>query len=127
MRIFTAWLGRTVRFICDHPSRLQRLSIIGAGMIMWPTMVGFALVVWLGYSRTAELQAQSLNFMGLALLSSMALWGLVVVATLGIIKGLSVTGPGGVGVSIQTTADDPDVDPSFTTTEQDHDRPRRRS
>nr|WP_313522021.1 hypothetical protein [Brevundimonas diminuta] len=115
MRIFTAWLGRTVRFICDHPSRLQRLSIIGAGMIMWPTMVGFALVVWLGYGP--EHGAQSLNFMGLALLASMALWGLVVVATLGIIKGLSVTGPGGVGVSIQTIADDPDVDPTTTRTD----------
>lgn len=127
MARFFAWARRTLDTLCERPDHLQRLSIIGAGVIMWPTLIGFALVVWLGYSRTAELQAQSLNFMGLALLSSMALWGLVVVATLGIIKGLSVTGPGGVGVSIQTTADDPDVDPSFTTTEQDHDRPRRRS
>lgn len=111
MKRFFGWARRTLDTLCERPDHLQRLSIIGAGVIMWPTLIGFALVVWLGYSRTAELQAQSLNFMGLALLSSMALWGLVVVATLGIIKGLSVTGPGGVGVSIQTTADDPDVDP----------------
>lgn len=115
MRAFTAWLGRTVRYICDHPTHLQRLSIIGAGVIMWPTMVGFALVVWLGYARTPELQSQSLNFMGLALLGSMALWALVVIAVLGIVKGLSVTGPGGVGLSLTTiVADDPDVGPDTT-------------
>src|SRR5690606_34126613 len=112
MRAFTAWLGRTVRFICDHPAHLQRLSIIGAGFVMWPTMIGFTLIVWLGYARTPELHAQSLHFMGLALLAGMALWGVVVIAPLGIIKGLSVTGPGGVGVRLTTTADDPDVDPS---------------
>lgn len=112
MRAFTAWLGRTVRHLCDHPAHLQRLSIIGAGVIMWPTLIGFAMVVWLGYSRTPELQSQSLNFMGLALLGSMALWALVVIAVLGIIKGVSLTGPGGVGLSLTTIADDPDVDPS---------------
>lgn len=82
-------------------------------------MIGFALVVWLGYGRTPELQAQSLNFMGMGLLACLALWGLVVVATLGIVKGLSVNGPGGVGVSITTTADDPDVDPSSTRVDVD--------
>lgn len=121
-----AWLSRAVRHICDHPAHLQRLSIIGAGAIMWPTMVGLILIVWLGYSRTPELQAQSLNFLGLALLSSMALWGLVVVATLGIVKGLRVAGPGGVGVSIQTTADDPDMDPTTPRgSDDDRDRDRR--
>ncbi len=127
MRAFAAWLGRTVRHICDHPAHLQRLSIIGAGVIMWPTMVGFTLIVWLGYARTPELQSQSLNFMGMALLSSMALWGLVVVATLGIIKGVSVSGPGGVGLSLTTIADDPDIGPT-TISDQDppHDHPRRR-
>lgn len=114
MRKFTDWLGRVVRHVCDHPAHLQRLSIIGAGVVMYPTLIGFALIVWRGFARTPELQSQSLNFMGMALLSSMALWGLVVIATLGIIKGFSVSGPGGVGVSITTTADDPDVAPATT-------------
>lgn len=109
-----AWLSRVVRHLCDHPAHLQRLSIIGAGVVMYPTVLAFALVVWLGYARTPELQAQSLNFMGAALLSSMALWGLVVVAILGIVKGVRVAGPGGVSVAVTTTADDPDVDPSTT-------------
>lgn len=117
MRRFFGWTRRTLDGLCERPDHLQRLSIIGAGVIMWPTLVGFALVVWLGYGP--EHGAQSLNFMGLALLASMALWGLVVVATLGIIKGISVTGPGGVGVSLTTIADDPDVGPA-TTSAQDH-------
>lgn len=111
---FFAWLEPVVRNICDHPSHMQRLSIIGAGMVMYPTVLAFALVVWLGYGRTAELQAQSLNFMGAALLSSMALWGLVVVAILGVVKGVTVAGPGGLSVAVQTTADDPDVAPATT-------------
>lgn len=75
MRKFTAWLGGAVRHICDQLAHLQRLSIIGAGVVIYPTLIGFALVVWLGYARTPELQSQSLNFMGMALLSGMALWG----------------------------------------------------
>lgn len=111
---FFSWLRRTLDGLCDRPDHLQRLSIIGSGFVMWPTMIGFALIVWLGYARTPALQSQSLNFMGIALLASMALWGLVVIALLGIIKGLRVAGPGGVSLAITTTADDPDADPSTT-------------
>ena len=110
MRRFFSWVRRTLDELCARPDHLQRLSIIGSGFIMWPTMIGFALIVWLGYGPAEA--AQSLNFMGIALIVSMALWGLVVVALLGIVKGLRVSGPGGMSVSIQTTADDPDVDPS---------------
>ena len=108
---FFSWVRRTLDELCERPDHLQRLSIIGSGFVMWPTMIFFSLVVWLGYGRTPELQAQSMNFLGFALLGSMALWGLVVVALIGIIKGVSVSGPGGISVSVQTTADDPDVSP----------------
>ncbi len=111
---FFSWLRRTLDELCERPDHLQRLSIIGSGFIMWPTMIGFALVVWLGYARTPELQAQSLDFMGMALLGSMGLWALVIIALLGIIKGVTIAGPGGLSVAIQTTADDPDVDPRAT-------------
>lgn len=122
---FFAWLEPVVRNICDHPSHMQRLGIIGAGMVMYPTVLLFAGIVWLGYARTPELQSQSLNFMGMALLSSMALWGLVVVAILGVVKGVSVSAPGGLSVGITTTADDPDVDPSITRVDVDVDQGRR--
>lgn len=116
---FFGWARRTLDELCERPDHLQRLSIIGSGFVMWPTMVAFALIVWLGYGRTPELQAQSLNFMGLALLSSMALWALVVIALLGILKGVSISAPGGASITLTTTADDPDVDPSTPRADQD--------
>ncbi|MFN3930859.1 MAG: hypothetical protein ACK4JY_03835 [Brevundimonas sp.] len=119
----SSWLRRTLDELCARPDHLQRLSIIGSGFIMWPTMVGFALIVWLGYGP--EQAAQSLNFMGMALIGSMALWGLVVVALLGIVKGLRVSGPGGLSVAIETTADDPDRDPSTKRVDVDVDHERR--
>ncbi|AFU88005.1 holin [Caulobacter phage CcrColossus] len=109
---FSGWVGSTVKTLCDRPDHLQRLAIIGAGMVVQLTMWAVILIVWLGYDRTPELQSQSLNFMGWALMGSMALWGLVVVTLLGTIKGLSIAGPGGFGINLLTTADDPDVDPS---------------
>lgn len=117
MRVqFFSWARRVLSELCGRPDHLQRLAVVGAGVIMWPTLVGFALVVWLGYARTPELQSQSLNFMGMALLASMALWGLVVVATLGIIKGLTISGPAGMAVSIETTANEPCApEPTFDT------------
>lgn len=45
-------------------------------------------------------------------LLAMALWGLIVIAVPGIIKGLNVSGPGGMGISLTTTADDPDASDS---------------
>lgn len=104
---FFGWL----QHVAASPAGLQRLTVVGAGLIMWPTLIGFALIVWLGYSRTPELQSQSLDWMGMALLASMVLWGLVVIALLNVIKGVRVAGPGGFNVNFQTTADDPDVDP----------------
>ncbi|AXQ68681.1 holin [Caulobacter phage CcrPW] len=109
---FANWAGSTVKTLCDRPDHLQRLAIIGAGMVVQLTMWAVILIVWLGYDRTPELQSQSLNFMGWALMGSMALWGLVVVTLLGTIKGLSIAGPGGFGINLLTTADDPDVDPN---------------
>lgn len=64
--------------------------------------------------------------MGMAMIGSMALWGLVVIALLGIVKGVRVAGPGGLLVAIETTADDPDVDPGTTRVDVEVDGGRRR-
>lgn len=117
---FAGWASNTVKTLCDRPDHLQRLAIIGAGMVVQLTMWAVILIVWRGYDRTPELQAQSLNFMGWSLIGSMVLWGIVVITLLGTIKGLSIEGPGGFGINLMTTADDPDVDPS--TPRGGHDR-----
>lgn len=112
-RFFT-WSRQTLDSLCNRPDHLQRIAVMGAGVVMYPLVVGMILIVWLGYSRTPELQSQSLSIMGWALLASMGLWGLVVVTMLGTIKGLKFDGPGGMGVEITTIADDPDIDPGTT-------------
>lgn len=110
---FFPWARETLDMLCNSPDHLQRLAIIGAGIVVQVTMWTAMLIVWRGYDRTAELQAQSLNFMGWSLMGSMGLWGLVVVTLLGTIKGLKIAGPGGFGIDLSTTFDDPDVGPEI--------------
>jgi hypothetical protein len=45
MSRFFGWTRKTLDDLCERPDHLQRLSIIGSGFIMWPTMIGFALIV----------------------------------------------------------------------------------
>lgn len=111
---FTSWLDRTVRTICDRPDHLQRLAILGAGMAIYPAIGALIWIVWQGYDRTPALQAQSLAIMGIALFTAFGLFGLVVVSMLGTIKGLRLEGPGGLGMELNTTADDPNVGPATT-------------
>jgi F0F1-type ATP synthase membrane subunit c/vacuolar-type H+-ATPase subunit K len=101
---FGAYIKTVVQTLCDRPDHLQRLAIIGAGMVAYPMVCAIIWIVWKGYDHTPELQAQSLNFMGFALYGAMVMWGLVVVALLGVVKGLKVEGPGGVSVELTTTA-----------------------
>lgn len=64
--------------------------------------------------------------MGMALIGLMALWPLVVIALLSIVKGVRIAGPGGLSVAIKTEADDPDVDPGTTHVDVELDGGRRR-
>lgn len=102
------WLSRTIDTLCERPDHLQRLAIIGAGMVVYPLVVGLILIVWLGFGPRTDpaITVQQLKIMGWALLGSMGLWGLVVVTLLGTVKGLRVNGPGGVGLEVETTAGD---------------------
>lgn len=119
---FFGWARQTMNMLCMQPDHLQRLGIIGAGFVVQLTMWAAMLIVWRGYDRTPELQAQSLNFMGWSLMGSMALWGLVVVSLLGTVKGLKIAGPGGFGLDLLTTADDPDAGPEMVRDIHVHER-----
>jgi hypothetical protein len=109
-RLFV-WVRNTLDFLCDRPDHLQRLSIIGAGMSVYPAvflLVG--LLTWFAvkYQSTMDDVVRGLINFGYIFL---ALFALVIVALLGTIKGLRL-GPG--GLEVITTADDPDVDPQTT-------------
>lgn len=108
---FFGWVRRTLDFLCERPDHLQRLAIIGAGVAMYPLVLGLIWIVWKGYGTSPEILSQSLGIMGFALFGAMGLLALVVVSLLGTIKGLRIMGPGGSGIEIDTTMDDPDVGP----------------
>jgi hypothetical protein len=98
------WISRTIESLCNRPDHLQRLAIVAAGCVMYPTVWGLILIVWKGFGDHPTLYPQQLQILGWALLGSMVLWGLVVVALLGIVKGIKVEGPGGVGIELTTTS-----------------------
>lgn len=110
----TGWIHRTIESLCNRPDHLQRLAVIGSGMVLYPMILGVIWIVWKGYDPTPINQTQSLGIMGIALYSLMALFGLTIIALLGIVKGLRIDGPGGFGVELETTADDPDREPGTT-------------
>jgi hypothetical protein len=109
MGAFISWVDRSVRMICDRPDHLQRLAIAGAGIAIYPVIGALIWIVWRGFERTPALQQQSLGIMGFALYGMLGLFGLVVVAMLGTVKGLKIEGPGGLGVELSTTAESPET------------------
>lgn len=106
-----SWLDRTVRNLCDRPDHLQRLSIVGAGMSVYPAVFALiGLLVWFAL-RHPDAPGQIISGLINFVYCFLALFALVVISLLGTIKGFRI-GPSGMEVT--TTADDPDVDPSTT-------------
>ena len=85
--------------LCHQPDHLQRLAIIAAGTMMYPLVVGLVLIIWRGGWEVVH-QSEQLSILGYLAFGSMALWGLVVVALLGIIRGFRATLPGGASVEL---------------------------
>lgn len=85
-------------------------------MAMYPMVAALVWIVWRGFPAGHE--PQQLSILGGALFGAMVLWGLVVIALIGIVRNLKATLPGGTSVEVQI--DDPndddkeekDVDPS---------------
>ncbi|USN14220.1 putative holin protein [Brevundimonas phage vB_BpoS-Kabachok] len=116
MSRFFRWMRDTMDVLCDRPDHLQRVSIILSGMSLFPLFVGMIIVlVWFAVTYTAEyngLQTQIITGLINYGYIFLGLFALVIISMLGTIKGLSLKGPGGAGLTLVTTADDPDVDPS---------------
>lgn len=116
---FFGWVRATLDTLCDRPDHLQRLSIIGSGMAAGLLLIGIiAILVHFGLhgpdTQAALLTIPIIGNMGYGIVF---LYALAQVALLGIIKGLRLSGPGGVNVEIETTSGDDDDD--------DDDRRRR--
>ncbi|UTC29892.1 putative holin protein [Bajunvirus bajun] len=109
------WIARTVDTLCDRPDHLQRLSIIGSGISIFPMIASMvALLVFFGL-RTDVLAEMVVPILGYVTYGMLMLFALAQIALLGIIRGFRVNGPGGFGVEIETTSGDDDDAPTTTT------------
>lgn len=97
---FFSRVGDAIDRICNDPEHLQRLSVVGAGMAMYPMVAILIWIIWTAYPE-AGLETKKLDILGFALYGAMALWGLVVVAILGVVRNLKATLPGGSSIEIE--------------------------
>lgn len=106
-RQFFDWMRQTLDFLCERPDHLQRLSIVGAGMSLYPAVVALTIVmIWFGVSYPG-VPAQIVGGLFNVIYFTLALFALVIVSMLGTIKGLKL---GPRGLELSTTFDDLDVD-----------------
>jgi len=108
---FFSWARRVLGELCARPDHLQRVSIIMAGGSLYPSFIGMIviLVVFAVLYRDHQSQiiAGLINYGYIFL----GLFALVIISMLGTVKGLTLKVPGGGGLALTTTADDPDIDP----------------
>ncbi len=111
-RKFWKWVRETLDMLCNRPDHLQRISIVGSGMSLYPVifaMVG--LLVWFALrfqDSDSLLIRQIVGGVINIIYILLSLFALVIVSMLGTIKGLSI---GPRGLQLTTNVDDPDVDP----------------
>ncbi|AFU87274.1 holin [Caulobacter virus Karma] len=107
---FFRWVRLTLDTLCDRPDHLQRLSIIGSGMAAFPLIIGIiAILVHFGlHGPDSAAALATIPIIGNMGYGALALYALSQVALLGIIKGVRLSGPGGVNVEIETTSGDGD-------------------
>lgn len=114
MSRFFRWLRDTMDVLCDRPDHLQRVSIMLSGMSLYPLFIGMIVIlVWFAITYPG-LQAKIITGLINYGYIFLGLFALVIITMLGSIKGLKINAPGGVGMALVTTADDPDVDPTTT-------------
>lgn len=111
MRRFFGWVQRALDTLCERPDHLQRVSIIMAGVSLYPLFIGMIIILVvfsvLYRDHQSQIIAGLINYGYIFL----GLFALVIISMLGTIKGLSLRVPGGGGLALTTTADDPDLDP----------------
>lgn len=116
MSRFFRWLRDTMDVLCERPDHLQRVSIMLSGMSLFPLFIGMIMVlVWFAVTFTGAyngLQTQIITGLINYGYIFLGLYALVIISMLGTIKGLSLRGLGGSGLTLTTTVDDPDADPS---------------
>lgn len=117
---FFSWLRKTMDNLCDRPDHLQRLSIIGSGIAVYPLIIWLVFIMWKGFGHDPHLLSKQIDWMGWIAMGILGIFALIIVTVLGTIKGIHIAGPGGVDIGIDTTAEPTPPPPSQTITTTTH-------
>lgn len=108
---FFSWARRVLAELCERPDHLQRVSIIMAGVSLYPLFIGMIVILVVFAVLYSDHQSQIIAGLINYGYIFLGLFALVIISMLGTIKGLTLKVPGGGGLALTTTADDPNVDP----------------
>lgn len=87
------------------PDLVQKVGIVGAGVVIYPLVVWLIMIVWKGGWEKGH-QGQQLDILGNMSLGAMGLLALVIVALLGVVKGIKAELPGGASIDVNLEEDD---------------------
>lgn len=94
-------LKRIARDLCERPGLREQWAILLAGMSVYPMIVAMvAILVWFG-THPAVATALVVPIFGNLAYGLLALFALVIVALLGIIRKVQATLPNGTGLTVE--------------------------
>lgn len=97
--------GTAFRSFWSAPDIVQKVGIVGAGLVVYPLVIWLIWIVWKGGWTVAH-QSEQIEILGKLAIGAMLLFGLVVLALLGVTKA-KVDLPGGAGIDFDTGKDEP--------------------
>lgn len=100
MKKFLSEAKRIITKFCDHPEHLQRWAIIGSGLAVGAALLGIiSLLVYFGLHVTPA-GALVIPILGNIGYGFVGLFGLVVIALLGIVRGIKAMLPNGTSIEV---------------------------
>jgi hypothetical protein len=88
-----------VKAFWSAPDTVQKAGIIGAGIAVYPLLVALIVIIWKGGWAVVH-QAKQLDILGNLSLAMAALFALIVVALLGVVKTIKAELPGGASIDL---------------------------
>lgn len=91
--------GNGWRSFWSAPDVVQKAGIVGAGVAVYPLVIWLIWIVWKGSWNVAR-QSEQLDILGKLAFGLLALLALVIVALLGVVKGIKAELPGGTSIDV---------------------------
>lgn len=95
-----AEIRRIITYVCEHPAHLQRLSIIGSGMALYPALFGMVGVLVYFGTHPAVHALAVIPIFGNITYGLLILFGLVILALLNILRSFKASLPAGASIEL---------------------------